>query len=232
MLGLVMDIETTGWFTISPQTGTLPDDNEILEVGYLRINTDTYEIYGGGTLNFYKPYFNVESEAQKVHGLTREYLEQFEGDFDRNLIALNALVQQTCIIGKNSTSFDVPYIREFLLKHSMDAFNMTRAVRKAKIKRFSDGQLIDYEPWLYSIDVQDAFTDEWKRISAHEFGINQSPRRKGKLEEYIQVLKAQGEVDSIYATIPKTRETRAHGALYDAVMTYVVYKYCHANGLL
>lgn len=228
MVGLVIDIETTGWFKINPATGTLYDNNEILEVGYIRVNTDTKEILSSGTLNFYKPYFAVESEAQDVHHITREYLEQFKDSFDTNLVILNSLIQQTCIIGKNSERFDYPYIKEFINKHSNGILTLDREVTRRKIELISGGYF-GYETDLYHYDVQNVFASKWKELEFKRTGVKPRANKKGTLTEYIETLGCREEVDKLYNSLPKTRETRAHGALYDTCMTYFVWKYCTEN---
>ena len=231
MIGLVLDIETTGWLNISPVTGTLPDANEILEVGYIRINMDTREILSCGELYFYKPYFCIESDAQQVHGITREFISQFEDEFQRNLVILNALIQRTCIIGKNSNKFDVPYIKEFLRKHSNGYLDITQQVALASIKQYGNGPVLFYDVFEFALDIQNIFAPTYRDLYYKKNGIELSGRKKGNLQEYIDVLGAGRVVDKIYSELPKKRETRAHGALYDAVMTYVVWAWCKQNQL-
>ena len=118
--GIVVDIETTGYlnFDTRPDGSTvLSDKSEILSVGYLRVDLDTNRIFDAGVLYFYKPYFEIENQAQSVHHLQRSFLEQFEDKFEENLAMLETLLINTVIIGKNSNAFDIPFIEEFLTKH-------------------------------------------------------------------------------------------------------------------
>lgn len=231
MIGLVLDIETTGYLSISPVTGTLPDANEILEVGYIRIDMDTRQILNCGELYFYKPYFQVESDAQKIHGITRDFLEPYAGEFQRNLVILNSLVQRTCIIGKNSNSFDIPFIKEFLRKHSNGYLDITQQVALSSIKYFGTRTDLFYEVYEFALDMQSIFKDEYHRLHYEKYGTELSGRKRGTLSEYIDVLNAQHVVEAIYNDLPKKRITRAHGALYDAVMTYVVWSWAKAKQL-
>jgi len=136
MIGTIIDIETTGWlkFETNPTTGvsTLSDESEILEIGFINIDMQTKKILTHGTLYFYKPYFHVESQAQSVHGLTREFLKQYEGDFNKNMIALNSLIQSGCLIGKNSEKFDIPFIKAFIDKHMGRKFDIPLLVSIAE----------------------------------------------------------------------------------------------------
>lgn len=230
MICTVIDIETTGRYKISLGLNN-PDYAEILEVSYIRVNSEDLSILSHGSLYFYKPYFCVESQAQEVHGLTRQFLKQYEKDFDKNLIQLHALMQQTLIVGKNSDVFDIPFIQAFLKKHSNGKLNIDAEFEAAKIKTYA-GYPAEYT-WFYgSYDIQTIYKNTWKDQVEKMTGSRPSGQRKGSLSEYIDDFPGRREeVEAIYATLDKDRVTKAHGALYDCVMTYVVLKDCVARGL-
>ncbi len=235
MIGTVIDIETTGWLKFSTINGRsmLDDNSEILEVGYLTINMDNKKILKHGTLYFYKPYFNVESDAQKVHGLTRDFLQKYENDFERNLIALNSLIQCTCLIGKNSDRFDIPFIKAFIQKHAGDKFDIPNLVFKLNMDAYNGGKVI-YEDTLYACDMQSIYKERFHSLFYDKYGYPLVPNKKGTLSEYIDVIpNGQKVVDYVYDSLEdKARVTGAHGALYDAVMTYVVWVDAWNNNLL
>lgn len=290
MIGTVMDIETTGWlkFETNPTTGvsTLSDDSEILEVGYMNIDMNTKKILTYGTLYFYKPYFRIETEAQRVHGLTRDFLKKYEGDFEKNMIALNSLIQCGCIIGKNSEKFDIPFIKAFIDKHMGRKFNIPNLVALAEMKKYNGGT-ISYSDTLAALDLQSIYKERYRKLYDKRFGIalgkgediqanikefesknnlvinpdavttytiqhNQcvssgistvtyplperpmlSSQKKGKLEDYIEVIPFGLEaVKAVYDGLEnKARITGAHGALYDVVMTYIVWCDAYNNKL-
>lgn len=93
MIGIVIDIETSDWYKENPNTGTLEDSSEILEIGYIRVDMNNGKIIDCGELYFYKPYFQVESSAQKVHGIQRSFLEQYEGDFRKDFLQVNGILK-------------------------------------------------------------------------------------------------------------------------------------------
>lgn len=225
MIGTVIDIETTGWLKFQTVDGwsILSDESEILEVGYINVNMDTKKILTYGTLYFYKPYFNVESQAQQVHGLQREFLQQYEQDFMKNLIALNSMIQCTCLIGKNSDKFDIPFIKAFIEKHGGDKFNIPDVVTRLNMKGYNGGR-IGYDDSLYPLDMQTIYKDRFHELYYDKYKVALASAKKGKLEEYIDVLPGGPEATQIvYDSFDKARITGAHGALYDAVMTYVVW---------
>lgn len=226
MIGTVIDIETTDWLKFNTDASgwsQLSDTSEILEVGFMNINMDTRKILTYGTLYFYKPYFNVESDAQMTHGLTRDFLMQYEGKFEENLIALNSLIQSTCIIGKNSDTFDIPYIKAFIEKHAGDDFNIPDLVLKLDMKAYGGGK-VRYNDTLYALDMQKIYKERFHDLYYDIHKQKLAPQKRGTLSEYIDVINhGQEAVDIVYGGMQKDRVTGAHGALYDAVMTYVVW---------
>lgn len=173
MIGTVLDIETTGYlkFTTLPDgTSVLSDESEILEVGFINVDMDTCRPLTHGVLYFYKPYFNVESDAQRVHGLTREFLQQYEDKFTENLIALNALMQNAIIIGKNCANFDIPFIEKFILKHGGTKLNIPALVHKAGMQAYYGGKVY-YDKDLSSLDMQNIYKSRYKKLYAGKYGL-------------------------------------------------------------
>ncbi len=226
MIGTVLDIETTGFlkFNVNDKgDSVLSDDSEILEVGFLNIDMETRRICTSGTLYFYKPYFNIESDAQRIHGLQRDFLQQYENDFDMNLVALNSLIQSTCLIGKNSDKFDIPFIHAFINKHVGRAFDIPAIVSELGMKGYNGGY-VGYSDTLYALDMQTLYKERWRDLHYKRTGLMPLSSKKGTLTDYIEDIPYGREAtDAVYSSLKKDRETGAHGALYDACMTYVVW---------
>lgn len=195
MLLHIVDIETTG-------LNRMTDD--IVEVGYIRANHNL-DIVGYGTLYFYKPEFNIESSAQSIHGLKRSFLQQYEGDFGKNLAALYTLIRGAAIVGKNSGRFDVPFIREFISKH--------------------EPALYDSAVPRISVDMQDEYALRFRAWYTSTYG--KSTTRKGTLQEYMPLIGYSPEriQEEFTQAFPESSErSNAHNALYDAFMTYLLLK--------
>ena len=218
--GIVIDIETTGLpeYNIENGVRTNADHCEILSFGYIRTEMSTNRIFDAGILYFYKPYFNIESEAQKVHHLTRDFLKQYEQDFDKNLAKMEMLITNSALIGKNSDSFDIPFITAFLRKHSGFPDIVPTFINSDKNVMFAEN---------VCFDTQQLFAPYYRKIMAQR-GVELSPRKRGRLEEYIEALCVQATVDSLYAEISDTVGSSPvatyHDALYDACSTYIVYE--------
>lgn len=241
MLITVLDIETTGLFKFDANNMLVPD---ILEVAYAFVDTDSMLIHKHGVLYFYRPEFDVESEAQQIHGLTRDFLRQYEDQFDDNLIALAAMMTNATILGKNSTRFDIPFIDRFIEKYMGRSYDITKIVSDAKMKNYEKTSTIFHADDVQSIDLQELYAPIYRlknyynkfgrlndliegRIPKSDWsGLTFDQRKRGKLHEYVDLTPGARElIDSVYAGLDKSRETREHGALYDVVMTYVMYLY-------
>lgn len=226
MIGLFVDIETTGWlkFKVNEKgDSVLDDESEILEVGYMTVNMDTKKILKHGSLYFYKDYFNVESQAQQIHGLTRDFLVQYRDDFDKNLIILNSLIQSTCLVGKNSDKFDIPFIKAFIEKHGGSKLNIPELVWSVHMKGYRGGT-VSYNDTLYALDMQTIYKERFHELYEKKYGMPCLSSKKGKLGEYIDVLPGgQQATDIVYNSLTKDRVGGAHTALYDVVMTYIVW---------
>lgn len=190
MLYTVLDLESTGYHK--------EGGDEILSLGYMRINS-SFEIKASGTLYFYKPNFPIErnQQALAVHKLHREFMKQYEKDFYDNIKKLYALCYKSTIIGKNSTNFDMPFIKNFIKRHCPT--------------------LPDLE-YLNTFDVQ----AEFSKIFQSRTGRT----NKGTLTDYIECLGITPEdMNKVYDSLPSkdNANMHMHGALYDCVATYLVF---------
>ncbi len=197
MLFHIIDIETTGLHRSA---------DDILEVGYIRCNQD-FRIVGHGTLYFYRPEYQIENPgAQAVHKLTREFLRQYEKDFEVNLAALYALVRDSIFVGKNSDAFDVPFLKEFIGKNIPELYSTAKPSR--------------------TLDLQKVCAPRFREWYKDTYGS--TTKRPGRLEEYVSMLGyTDGCVKDEFAKLFPEEAVRnhAHAALYDAFMTYLVFKH-------
>ena len=204
----VVDIETTGFLNYDMDAlgnPILSDTCEILSVGYIviedsRIDTELEdelqdplnEILGSGVLYFYKPYFKVEA-TQHITGLTRDFLQQYEGDFEKNLAALETLITNTCIVGKNSDAFDIKVLQGFLNKHK----GTVRTIQLPSLLGMKNyaGKRFVLEDTTTSIDVQKYFAPIYRNLYEDRYGIALGKQKKGSLSEYIDLLECKPVVD-------------------------------------
>ena len=212
----IIDIETTG-FLKRDSEGTLM--NDILEFGYINVD-NSFQIVNYGTLYFYEPWFNVESDAQKVHGITRQFLQQMNPDTLSNAAAMVAMLTNTTIVGKNTDGFDLPFIKAWVKKLFDNNFDIARTTEVLKMKGYNGGTVYHFDD-SQSLDLQKLYGPIW-RSELQDSGVAVGNKR-GSLTDYIMAVPGgMDAVDSIYNELVKDRETRAHGALYDCVMTYII----------
>ncbi len=241
MLLTVLDIETTGLFKFDVNNVLIPD---IIEAAYAFVDTNDMLIHKHGVLYFYRPEFDIESPAQEVHGLQRSFLEPYADQFEENLIALASLMTNATILGKNCTKFDLPFIKRFIEKYKGNLYDVERITDYAEMKNYDKTGNIFHVNDVQSLDLQSMYAPIFRlkqyyakigrlddllanKVPRAEWsGLHFDERKKGKLYEYVDLTPGAREmIDSVYDGFEKDRETREHGALYDVVMTYVMYLY-------
>lgn len=204
MIYTFFDIEANGL----RRAGKMP---EVLEVGY--IQTDgCFKVLRGGAFYFFKPEWSWDYNAEKVHGLTRSFLSQYEDEYTNSLVKLWTLMEHGILIGKNSDAFDIPVCK-----------NM-----------FSSAESNLPAPTvMQSIDMQKVWAPVYKGLVQQHTG--QAVKNAGTLGEYIMLIGwKQEEIDYMFNTILPGNESRCgnHGALYDAFMTLLVAKDAVHRGIL
>lgn len=192
MIYTVLDVETTGLSR---------EYDDILSFGYIRIDQD-FNVYDSNELYFYKELFNIEKpQAQAIHGLTRDFLKQYEADFSKNLSAMYSLCYNGNIISKNGTKFDIPFIRSFCSRMCPE---------------------LDTLEFSKSYDIQDIFSGYYQKVTGST--------KKGKLGDYLNVLDiSTQDVSDEMMKLPRHGAgiSKLHGALFDATATLMVLrKYC------
>jgi DNA polymerase III epsilon subunit-like protein len=192
MLYTVLDLESTGYHK--------EGGDEILSFGFMRINSQ-FEIKASGTLYFYKPNFDVgKYPACTVHKLKREFMQQHEYNFKDNIKKMYSLCYKSTIIGKNSTTFDMPFIKNFIKRHC---------------------PTLDELQYLKTFDIQSEFSGIYRERTGA------ASNKKGTLTDYLDCLNiTQEDVLKVYQSLPTKDETslHMHGALYDCVATFMVFR--------
>lgn len=203
-----IDIETTGYMRCAGG----PSD-AMLSFGYIR-HDEKFNILSADTLYFYKPEFNIENEgALKVHGLTREFLKQYENDFDKNLATVYSIMYMGNIVGKNSKAFDIPFITTFM-------YNQCDSLLELYNKS--------------SVDLESELSAEFKRYWKWEHDGEKTLKR-GTLAEYaVMAGITEDEINKVYNSLPVQVQAPIgyHTALYDATVTFLVAKWAVGKELM
>lgn len=200
MLGSIIDIETTGFSK---------DTDNVVEVGIIRFDTDTWKIISDHNLFFWKEGYDADKTTH-IHGLTNDFLRKYYEEhketktglslFDENMVTLVSALFGCVFIGKNSNAFDIPFLGKW-------------------IYRASDG-MFEIGKWRSGIpvDMQVEFAPKYQIVA--------NTSKKGTLSQYIDIIPRGWElVNDTYSRLSTGRDARAHNALYDCAMTYVVYCY-------
>lgn len=190
MLYTILDIESTGFHK--------EGGDEILSFGFIRCNSQ-FEIKASGVLYFYKPGFNVEKcPAFNTHKLKLSFMQEHENKFNDNLKKMYSLCYNSVIVGKNSTKFDMPFIKNFCKRHA---------------------PLLDELTYLKTFDVQEEFCKIYREKTKNN--------NVGTLTDYVNCLGiTKQDLENVYNSLPvkDSENMHMHGALFDTVATYMVFK--------
>lgn len=242
MIYTIIDIETSGLMKFDENADLIPD---LLEFSFLQVDSTTLRIVKNGTLWFYQPHFDIENEAQEIHHIQRDFLMKYEDQFEENLIALASIMTNATVMGKNSRKFDVPFIWHFIKKYKGNSFDIGDITMRLAMKTYDGHGRVFHENNTNHIDIQEIYAPVYRvktylkemgRIGefySPDFTANKfenihdtycDKRKRGKLTEYIEMMpNGYATVNEIYNSLPKDISTGAHGGLYDAVMTYVIW---------
>jgi len=197
MLYTILDLETTGFSK---------EMDHLLEFGYMQIDKQL-NIIRTGSLYFYREDWNVNTPAQSVHGLTRDYLEKHIDEFDDNLIRMYALVQNSVVIGKNSDKFDIPFINVHFRKYANPVGPITL---------------------MGTLDLEEFYTPKFRSYYREKYG--QDTKKRGTLSELMELIGySDSEIRKRFSSEIVSDRDRAHSALYDVFMTYLLVDYATKN---
>lgn len=141
MKRLVVDIETTGF---SKQY------DHIVSFAYAEFSEDMSTLLDSGVLYYYKEGMSWSTQAEAVHGLSRQFLSQYKDDYSDNLKTMFKKVARANLIGFNNNTFDDPFISSFLHREmygpqtynsSVDLMKVFRPVLKRSFKLI---ELVEY----------------------------------------------------------------------------------------
>lgn len=199
MIYTVFDIETSG----------LDKECDIYEFAYIRLD-DNFNIIKSDTLYFFKKSWVVT--ASEIHGLTEEMLTPHIKDFYKNLAAMYATMHNGIAIGKNNMMFDNTRVISFINRNMYDQ-NKDKGIRDFRIEA--------------SIDVQNYMAPHYRRYM-ESIGQPVGPSKKGTLEDYMKVCGFDKPMLESFARqngITVDERFKAHGAMYDTVMTLATLKW-------
>lgn len=101
---LVFDLETTGFKSIV---------DDVVEFSYIKYD-DNCRIIKAESLYFYYEGMSWSEEAYAVHQLSREFLKQYEDQFEINCRKMYAVLMYANVCGHNALAFDVPFAVNWL----------------------------------------------------------------------------------------------------------------------
>lgn len=106
MLYTIFDLETTGF------NGT---SDAVCQFAFITVNQNLLPVRAKNYY-FYKEGMAWSEQAAAVHRLTREFLKQYESEYEHNLLRMYTVLQRGNLVGHNSNGFDIPFARQFLIR--------------------------------------------------------------------------------------------------------------------
>lgn len=108
----VIDTETSGLNHMS---------DDILQFAYLIVN-DTEGVVRGNSFYLWEDDYKWSHEAYNVHGISRELLASLPKDeMPRKYQEIYSVMSRGNLISYNGDNFDIPFIRNFMTRHSVPA---------------------------------------------------------------------------------------------------------------
>lgn len=102
---VVFDIETSG-------LDSMRDD--IIQFAYIAFHNGVK--VRSDILYFYHEKMTWNEEAFNVHHISKEFLQQYEMDFDKNLVKMFTVLCGADVVGFNSDKFDCPFVQHWLAR--------------------------------------------------------------------------------------------------------------------
>lgn len=196
MIYTVIDIETSG----------LSRENaDVLSFSYAL--TDGKEILAADTLYFWADGIKWNQESYQTHGLSKEFLSQYEDDFDKNLRAMFSVIQDSILVGYNSG-----YIDKFGVLHGFDY---------QVIKNFLLRNMLDFP-------IPSSFVDLLKIARSRE--TNAPNKKLQSMVDYYGI--SREDIVRVNDTVFPGSKAVAHNSGYDVVCTAYVLKEMLAKDLI
>ena len=113
MLYTIFDLETTGLNGYR---------DAVCQFAFITVNQKLFPVRGRNYY-LYREGMPWSEEAAAVHGLSREFLSQYAPDYEVNLQRMYTVLQRGNLVGHNSTSFDIPFASQFLVREGLPALD-------------------------------------------------------------------------------------------------------------
>ena len=161
------DLETTGFSGNS---------DDVIQFSYIKFDSNNV-VYDAGTLFFYYEGMSWSEEAYAVHGISQEFLKQFENVFKENVIKMWTILSGANVVGHNSDSFDCPFAKTWLTRQGCgslefgimnDTMKAFRPVTKtAKISLVKLSSMMGLTPEVIKNAARMWFKEDGLTMQAH-----------------------------------------------------------------
>lgn len=153
---VVFDVETTGLSTTSC---------DIVQFAYIMFDSNNMFVKAENLYYYYEG-MSWSDEAEAVHGLSREFLKQYEDQFRANLLKMYSVLNRCNVVGHNAVKFDCPFVKNWLSRFGLSEFQfgiqqdtMTAfkpITKRSRIKLTALSELMGVKP-----EFVKQFADDW-----------------------------------------------------------------------
>ena len=110
MIYTVIDTETSGLNHMS---------DDILQFAYLTFDSNG-DVIRGNAFYLWEDDYQWTEGAYRVHGLSREFLRDLPTEeMNKKYQEMYVVMSRANLIGYNSNNFDIPFVRSFMTRHSV-----------------------------------------------------------------------------------------------------------------
>lgn len=109
---VVFDIETTGLSTTSC---------DIVQFAYILFDNNNMCVKAENLYYYYEG-MSWSDEAEAIHGLSRDFLRQYEDQFRANLLKMYSVLNRSNVVGHNAIKFDCPFVKNWLSRFGLSEF--------------------------------------------------------------------------------------------------------------
>lgn len=158
MICNILDLETTGLSNVH---------DDIVQFAFITIDQD-FKVIRAKNCYMYKKGMVWSDKAEAINGLSRKFLSQYEAEFEHNLCLLSTIVQRAAVVGHNVEIFDLPFIKQFLLKNGISAPRESMAYDTMKLFRNSFGKRMKLTKLTEALGITEELIQNMVQLLFHD----------------------------------------------------------------
>lgn len=166
MLYTIFDIETTGLSRYN---------DDICQFAALTVDENLVPVRNQNYYLYHKD-MPWSVDAERVHGISQDFLKKYEDQYEHYLRAIYATVQYANLVGHNSDGFDIPFVQEYMYRKGFrdirpcicyDTMKLWWKPMGRKMKLTALTEQLGYSPDMVRAMTKVMFPGQSDDVSAH-----------------------------------------------------------------